>query len=385
MTPAGAAYRAVGRVLGRRGRYLLDGIAAALTGRSGLLRHGDLTLGLARRRLAPEQPFVGWIVAADEDGGGARVHALAPHAYLRRHGVNSVILRKPRPPSTALDFPDEAIDRLVGAGLDVVVFVKVVGQGAERVASRLSDAGTRTVYVAGDLFGHEMAAGVDWVVAASPLLTAVAGPRQDCASVIEPVIDAPAHLVKDHAQPPDRHRLRLVWVGYPENLHLLEPVREALRDPRLSRYELVTISRGPGVTHQWHRRHVYRQLLACDIAVLPADPTDWYQAKPNTRLTMFKSLGIPAVASPIDSYRRTLTHGDGCFFAETPAEWVEALLALGKPERRRQVGLADRDQVLARYGPAAIGQKWLALFRALATRDVSSSQLDPAAAPRFRM
>ncbi len=371
MTLAGRAYRAVGRVLGRRGRYVLDGVAATLTGRPTLLRHGDLTLGLVRRRLAPEGLFVGWILNADEDGGGARVHALAPHAHLRRLGVNSVILRKPRPLCVAVDLRGEAIERLIGASLDVVVFEKVIGEGAETLARRLGAAGTRTLYVAGDLFGHEMARAVDRVVAASEQLTKVAGPHRDRVSVIEPVIDAPAGLVKDHRRRPRTERIRVVWVGYPENVHLLAPVREALKDSRLARYELVTISRGPGVTHQWHRRRVYRQLLDCDIAVLPANATDWYQAKPNTRLTMFKSLGIPAVASPIDSYQRTLVQGRSCYFARATSDWVEALLELKDPDRRREVGLADREQVLARYGPEAIGQKWLALFQALAARRVS--------------
>jgi hypothetical protein len=382
MTLARSAYRAVAGVLGRQGRYVLDGVAATLTGHPTLLRHGDLTMGLVRRRLAPDGLFVGWILNADEDGGGARVHALAPHAYLRRIGVNSVILRKPRPPCTPVDLRGEAIERLIGAGLDVVVFQKVVGEGAEILARRLGAAGTRTVYVAGDFFGHEMARTVDQVVAASEQLTKVAGPHQDRVAVIEPVIDAPAGLVKDHRQRPRTDRIRVVWVGYPENVHLLGPVREALRDPRLARYELVTISRGPGVTHQWHRRRVYRQILDCDIAVLPADETDWYQVKPNTRLTMFKSLGLPTVASPIDSYQRTLAQGRSCYFARTTSDWVEALLELKEPDRRREIGLADREQILASYGPEAIGQKWLALLQAVAAKRVSPGH--PGQAGRWR-
>lgn len=357
--------------MGRRGRYLLDGSVAALTGRPHLLRHVDLTIGMLRRRLFPNRLFVGWILAADEDGGGARVHALAPHAYLRRIGVNSVILRKPRPYCMTVDLHAGAVERVIGAGLDVVVFAKVVGQGAEALARQLGAAGTRTVYVAGDLFGHEMARAVDWVVAASEGLTQVAGPHQDRVSVIEPVIDAPPGLIKDYGRRPSAGRIRVVWVGNPENLHLLELVREALRDPRLIDYELVTISRGPGVSHQWHRRRVYTQVLDCDIAVLPVSETEWYRAKPNTRMTMFKSLGIPIVASPIASYRATLVGGRSCLFARTTSDWAEALLALREPDRRREIGLSDREEILACYGLETIGQKWLALFQAIAARSAS--------------
>jgi glycosyltransferase involved in cell wall biosynthesis len=157
----------------------------------------------------------------------------------------------------------------------------------------------------------------------------------------------------------------VVWVGYPDNLPLLVPVREALTDPRLARHELVTISRGPGVTYQWHRRRVHQQLVGCDIAVLPVGETDWYLAKPNTRMAMFKALGLPMVASPIDAYQRTLTHGLGCYFARTPAEWADALHALADPDARRVMGLAEREKVLAACGHEAVGAKWHALFRSL--------------------
>jgi glycosyltransferase involved in cell wall biosynthesis len=374
MPLGGAIYRAVRGRLGRRGRYVVDGVAAALTGRPNLLRHIDLALGLLRRRLAPRELFIGWVLNADEDGGGARVHGLMPHAYLRHRDMNSVVLRKPRQHYAPLRLHPDDVDRLIDAGFDVVVFPKVADEGAQMLAKRLSAAGTRTVYVAGDLWGHDMAQVVDWVVAASEGLAGIVAGRHARVSVIEPVIDAPRGLVKHYARRPATDRIRVVWVGYPENLHLVEVVREALRDPRLAGYELVTISRGPDVTYQWHRTRVFEQILDCDIAVLPLDDTPWYQAKPNTRLTMFKALGLPIVASPIDSYRRTLAGGRGCYFASTPAEWVDALLALGDAERRREVGLADREQVLAAYSLEAMGEKWLALLRALAASGATTRQ-----------
>jgi hypothetical protein len=280
-------------------------------------------------------------------------------------GANSVILRKPRAHNALLNLSREDLNRLIGARLDAVVFQGVVGPSACALATELRAAGTRTVYVTGDLIGHDIAEAVDWVVGASEELTKVGDPKLERTSVIESVIDAPHGLVKKYSQTTPSDRIRVVWVGYPENLPLLAPVREVLSDSRLARYELVTISRGAGVTYQWHRKRVFQQILDCDIAVLPVAESDWYRAKPNTRMTMFKSLGIPIIASPIDSYVRTLTHGRSCFFARTTSEWREALMALSDPVRRREIGLADRERTLATYGLEAVGQKWLALFRML--------------------
>lgn len=360
------AYRGAYRILPSVGRYVLDGIVAPLTGQPHLLRHGDLTVGLLRRRLAPERLFVGWVLHADEDNGSTRVHGLLPHAYLRSVGVNSVILRKPRMQCAPLWLRPDDVQRLLRAQLDVVVFQGVAAKAAVALAQQLRAVGTKTVFVTGDLFGHDMSGAVDWIVAASQGLTAVAGTLLEKTSVIESIIDAPLGLVKDYDHVSTHDEIRVVWVGYPENLPLLDVVRDALKDPRLSQFRLVTISRGPGVTYQWHRRRVFSHLLSCDIAILPGGETNHYCAKPNTRMTMLKALGIPIVASPIDSHATTLTHGRSCYLAATTPEWVEAFLALANPDRRRTVGLADREIILATYGLDAIGQRWLELFRKLA-------------------
>ena len=357
-------------------RHAAEGALAVLTGHPRLLRHLDLSAGLARRRREPKTLFVGWLLNGDWDDGAARGHGLIQHQHFRRHfrqlAVNSVLLRAPRRSGSTLDLIPADLDRIVNARFDVVIFQGVHDPGAQQLARILRATGTRTIYVTGDLDGDDMMVDVvDWVVGASEGLAAMAAMHDRC-SVIESVVESPPHLVKDHSRPPRDGRIRVVWVGYPENLHLLAPVHTALADPRLSCFELVTISRGPGATHQWHRRRVWQQLLNCDIAVLPSKDTEWDQAEPNTRLVMFKALGLPSVASPVASYCETLTHGQSCYFARTPEEWATCLLALSDRQRRREIGLMGRKKILATYSVEAISRKWLDLFREL-TADSSDA------------
>lgn len=343
----------------------------------GLTLHHDLPFGLLTRHLHPRRLFIGWLLYADENDGAVRVRALIPHIHLRRLAVNSVILRKPRTPWAPFEPNDEFVQQIVNAGLDVVIFQGVTGAKAEALARALRKTATKTVYVTGDLVRSGMPAMVDWVVVGSQRLQEVARSFPEKTSVIEAVLEAPEGLIKNYHQPPRNKQRKVVWVGYPENLHLLKPIKAALADPRLRDYQLVTISRGPEATVQWDRNRVWNDLLDCDIAVLPSAPADWYQAKPNTRMVMLKALGLPIIASPIDSYRATLTHGRSCYFATSIEEWVDYLVELGDADRRRAIGLADRDEIVERHSPQNISARWLALLQKLSQRE----SLAPAPAP----
>jgi glycosyltransferase involved in cell wall biosynthesis len=342
-----------------------------------LVLHHDLPFGLLTRDFYPERLFIGWLLYGDENDGASRVRALIPHIHLRRHGLNSAILRKPRIPWAPFEPSDRAMQQIIDAGLDVLIFQGVTGDRAEALASALQHTSTKTVYVTGDLVRSGMPAVVDWVVAGSQGLQDVARPYPEKTSVIEAALEAPAGLVKDYSQPPQNKHVRVVWVGYPENLHLLKPIREALQDPRLRNYQLVTISRGPEATIQWDRSRVWSELLECDIAVLPSAPADWYQAKPNTRMVMLKALGLPMIASPIESYRATLTHGRSCYFADSIQKWADYLAELGDAKRRGEIGLAGRDKIIELYSPQAISARWLSLLENLTQRETLSEGRAP--------
>jgi glycosyltransferase involved in cell wall biosynthesis len=359
VSKASRLYLRLRRLLPRPLRAGVSWAIAWLIGRRMAFR---LALAQRRRRSAPDRLFVGWLLAADRDSGSTRVRGLLPHAYLRKRCVESVVLAgwqerlRMRPKDAA---------RIVRAGFDVVVFQQSSGAEAQELARALHAAGTRTVYATGQLDGTGMPEMVDRVVVASHDLAGRAGVPDHKLSVVESPIETPPGVCKQYSCPPSNGAVRVGWVGYPENLHLLGPVREALASPELEGFELITISRGPGVTFQWDRNRVWEQLLQCDIAVLPSSGSDWYASKPNTRMTMLKALGLPIVASPIPSYLATLDHGRGCYFAEDVEGWVDALHLLEDFEHRREMGLSQRDEVLAKYGLGAVGGRWLELFEGM--------------------
>lgn len=368
------AYRRIWRHLPVALQQTLDGLQAVVGNDPALVRHFNLTVGILRGRRHPDQLSVGWILGGDADDGFTRVCALLPHAQLRGLDTNSVILRQGQPWRVPLELRSADIQRIARARFDVVVFHGAEGPSAVELVEALQIAGTKTIYAAGDLVTSRLVEQVDHVVVASEGLRAIAPGRPEATEVIEPALDAPPGLVKDYTRRPAQDHIRVVWVGYADNLPLLAPVREALRNPRLARYQLISISTGPDVTHQWNRRRVHGQLLDCDIAVLPSAPAQWYVAKPNTRMTMLKALGLPIVASPNPAFTATLTHGQSCYFARGVDEWTDALEELGDFTRRAAVGLADRDRIVAEFGARAVAQRWRSCFERLCQRGAGSAR-----------
>ena len=128
-------------------------------------------------------------------------------------------------------------------------------------------------------------------------------------------------------------------------MHLLDPVRAALRDSRLSRYRLVTISKGPDTEPISGTR-------ATSGAISSPATSRCYRSPPpgapprnsarvvlrglvrleaeHAQVTMLKSLGLPIVAYPMEFHVATLRHRESCLFAETVEEWADCVrLPLG--------------------------------------------------------
>lgn len=210
----GSVYRAVRSATPRPLQSILDGTLASVGARPSAIRHFALSVGLLRQCLQSRRLSVGWLLDGDEDDGAARVHGLLPHSYLRAHGVNSVILRKPRRDRRSLRLRPADIDEIIQVGFDIVVFQRFQSTDAEDLARALHSAGTRTVYVEGEFFNSRMPMVADHLVVGCESLKELDRVYADKSSVIESPIETPPDLVKDSSGSPQRNGIRVVWVGY---------------------------------------------------------------------------------------------------------------------------------------------------------------------------
>jgi glycosyltransferase involved in cell wall biosynthesis len=87
------------------------------------------------------------------------------------------------------------------------------------------------------------------------------------------------------------------------------------------------------------------------------------RAKSEIKFVEAGALGVPVVASKIDSFKDAISHGEDGFLAASESDWERALSSLiEQPEQRSEMGERARRTVLNRYSPQARATELAALL-----------------------
>ena len=180
--------------------------------------------------------------------------------------------------------------------------------------------------------------------------------------------------VKQHTA----HRpVQVIWSGVGKKAaHLLEIV-DVLRD--LSGVELVLVSDTPPECLADLRAVVpcraitfsdqayAAALLDADIIISPKRLTNGYEmGHTEYKIALGMAVGLPAVASPQQSYVEAIGYAGGGVIAGNPEEWSAALNRLATdPAARQDTGDKARRTVIERYSTPVIARQYLALFESL--------------------
>jgi len=137
----------------------------------------------------------------------------------------------------------------------------------------------------------------------------------------------------------ERYPLVELWIVGPLEL----PPRLQCFGARVRRYPL-------GSWQDW-----FRLMSKMDLVLAPLELENIFcRAKSEIKFVEAGALGLPVVASGIDPYRDSITHGKDGFLAATEQEWIEALCSLiQEPELGARVGQAARETVMQKYSPRA--------------------------------
>lgn len=190
------------------------------------------------------------------------------------------------------------------------------------------------------------------------------------------VVPTPVDVARYPASPPAGRRGRtLVWIGLPENLVYLEPVRPALarlavRYPDLvlrvvssefPDWPEVPIERVP-----WSEAGEVDALATAGVGLMPLTDDEWSRGKCAFKLLQYMAAGLPCVASPVGANREAIADGESGLLAAGDEGWERALAALlDSPELRARMGEAGRERAERLYDRRVIAQRIVALYGSL--------------------
>lgn len=131
---------------------------------------------------------------------------------------------------------------------------------------------------------------------------------------------------------------------------------EILSDKHELRKDLTTII--------WDKNTYISHINQFDIFVAPQDHVQMF-AKSHVKISIPAILGIPIVASPLDSYTKIIEHGKSGFFCETIEDWERYCIMLKDKDLRMEIGLNGRKNFLSYYGNHKATENWIQLFKDL--------------------
>ena len=373
------------------GRSSTRGAAAPRPGGRGV--RGLWRVGEAARRLSarprPGALRVGWVTAGRLAGRDPSFFALE-HAVAMRVAGTALWLERHGPPVACELYRPER-------GYDVVVFFKAMDDRCLAEAERLKAAGTRVVFDANvnyyETWGEydiadtqpteeqqrqalAMTRLADHVVADSTRLLEVVRGVNSAATWIPDNVDA------RRFRPGERRAgsgLRLVWSGIARKAKPLLEVAPALA--AVPGVELVVVSNerpaaldglaAAGVRCRyvpWQPARYARVLRGCDAIVSPKRLVNAYEVcHTEYKITLGMAAGLPAVASPQQSYVEAIGWAGGGIVADGVDEWRDALARLaGDPALRAELGARARRTVEERYATPVVAAQYGELLCSLA-------------------
>ncbi|MGQ9368776.1 glycosyltransferase [Azospirillum sp. ST 5-10] len=171
--------------------------------------------------------------------------------------------------------------------------------------------------------------------------------------------------------------LTVGWIGSPVTARYLELVQGPLR--RLcgeGRVRLVLVGANDNAVPtlaasrlDWREDTEVDQIKGFDIGIMPLSNTRWERGKCGYKLIQYMACAKPVIASPVGVNREIVEPGVNGFLAETPEDWYEAVMTLGRDDGlRHAMGAAGRSKVEHEYSLEGVVPRLAEALRSAAGR-----------------
>ena len=185
------------------------------------------------------------------------------------------------------------------------------------------------------------------------------------AKIIPDMVEVPIDKYKKSYSQMSADRLRVGWLGHQGyGPFIFDFIEKLSLSPSIrSRFLFDTISSGPGFTRQWSEESVIDDLLSCDLVIIPIPEGDWYKNKSANRLTMMFALGMPCIATEIQSYKSIGIHDENVMFAASLNDYMLSLIKMSDLQLREKIGINARLSLAKEFSQAEVAKQWLAAIQ----------------------
>lgn len=118
--------------------------------------------------------------------------------------------------------------------------------------------------------------------------------------------------------------ISVVWCGMGGGSYAAKQLRPLIESLGM---KLTIISEWSDADVAWNLNTWQDEVKKHDIVICPTDQNK-FPYKGNNKVTHFMALGMPVIASPLQSYREIIEHGADGFIADNISDWEKCLIRL---------------------------------------------------------
>jgi glycosyltransferase involved in cell wall biosynthesis len=176
---------------------------------------------------------------------------------------------------------------------------------------------------------------------------------------------------------PEIQAFRLAWIGSSSTLNglrqltpVLEQIAGVLPGARLKLIcdQFLKLNRMRVEACTWREETEANELAEADIGIAWMPDDDWSRGKCGLKILQYMAAGLPVITNRVGVHCDMVRQGESGVFADSPAEWVEAVRKLaGDAAIRQRMGSAGRERVEREYSVRHGANLWLQVLDQLAT------------------